>query len=90
MKTWKMMTPLMHTRIGFLICMKGDRPWVSYMLLLSTIDDFICNVLMTNKSIIIFSELGDRTREETVETYKQWLRLEGKLDEISNIFLPIQ
>ena len=62
---------------------------MSYMLLLSTIDDFICNVLMTNKSIIIFSELGDSSREETVETYKQWLRVEGKLDEISNIFLLI-
>ena len=57
------------------------------MLMVSTIDDF-CNVLMVDKSAI-FSELEDRTREETVETYKQWLRLEGKLDEISNIFLLI-
>ena len=55
--------------------------------MVSTIDDF-CNVLMVDKSAI-FSELEDRTREETVETYKQWLRLEGKLDEITNIFLPI-
>ena len=56
--------------------------------MVSTIDDF-CSVLMVDKGAI-FSELGDRTREETVETFKQWLRLEGKLDEISNIFLPIQ
>ncbi|KAG2606903.1 hypothetical protein PVAP13_4NG207922 [Panicum virgatum] len=28
-------------------------------------------------------ELGDTTREETVETYKKWLRVEGKLDEIN-------
>jgi hypothetical protein len=43
---------------------------------------------MTHISIL-FPEFGDSSREETVQTYKEWLRVEGKLDQISNILPQI-
>jgi hypothetical protein len=63
--------------------MKGTKAWVSYAAGCCSIDDF-CNALMTHRSIL-FLEFEDSSREETVQTYKEWLRVEGKLDQISNI-----
>jgi hypothetical protein len=36
-----------------------------------------------------FSELEDIYREDTIITFKEWLKVEGKLDDISNIPLLI-
>jgi hypothetical protein len=60
---------------------------VSYASRCPSIDDF-CNALMTHISILC-PEFGDSSREETVQTYKEWLRVEGKLDQISNILIQI-
>jgi len=47
-----------------------------------------CNSLMTD-IIDPFSEFQDIYREDTIKTYQEWLGVEGKLDDISNIPLLI-
>jgi hypothetical protein len=33
----------------------------------------------------VFAEFKDIYRDDTVETYKEWLRVQGQLDDICNI-----
>ena len=47
-----------------------------------------CNSLMTD-IMDPFSEFQDIYREDTIKTYQEWLTVEGKLDDISNIPLII-
>jgi hypothetical protein len=47
-----------------------------------SLNDF-CNGHITNISMI-FADLKDKYREDTIETYKEWLRVQGQLDDISN------
>lgn len=35
--------------------------------------------------VMVFPEFKDIFREDTIKSYKEWLRMEGRLDDISNI-----
>jgi len=45
-----------------------------------------CNGQITNSSMA-FVDFEDIYRDDTVKTYKEWLRVQGQLDQISNIYL---
>ena len=81
-----MMSQLMLTRTGLMICIGKNDAWVSVML--DSYSKWLYYIILekpcTNISLVV-ADLKDISREDTIKTYKEWLRVQGQLDDISNI-----
>lgn len=67
--------------------MHKDRKYMGKLCCCPFLNGYIiiyCNGHITDISMV-FAEFKDIYREDTVKTYKEWLRVQGQLDDISNI-----